>query len=221
MPLQIGDNSSEGWAGVKDIRVGGIAVNSVAIPKGKSWVELWRRNPYVVEITSDTTLLTPSWALYADIVMIGGGGGGAGGNGAVSNHGRGGKSGDWRAATRRVQPGQEIEFTIGLGGAGSKTEKGPGSIGGTTIFVHTNYSARAIGGEGGVGDGGSASAIGDDAGSYTHGDWQVTGGAGGAMNKSGQAPGGGGGGGQGRIFGKWSPGQSGGNGGAWVRFRSA
>src|SRR5699024_5544829 len=180
MPLQIGYNSSEGWRGVQDIRVDGAAVQFVAMPVGKTWLELWRRKPYVVEITSDTTLLTPSWALYADIVMIGGGGGGAGGNGAVSNHGRGGKSGDWRAATRLVQPGQEIEFTIGLGGAGSKTEKGPGSIGGTTIFVHTNYSARAIGGEGGVGGGGCASVIGDDAGSDTHGEWHGPGGAAGA-----------------------------------------
>src|SRR5699024_8587519 len=154
-------------------------------------------------VTGVQTCALPIWALYADIVMIGGGGGGAGGNGAVSNHGRGGKSGDWRAATRLVQPGQEIEFTIGLGGAGSKTEKGPGARGGTTLFVHTNYSARAIGGEGGVGDGGSASAIGDEAGSYSHADWQVTGGADGAMNKSGQAPGSGCGGGQGAVFGNW------------------
>lgn len=221
MPLQIGDNSSEGWTGVQDIRVDGAAVQLVAIPDGTSWVELWRRTPYVIEIISTRALRTPSWALYADVIMIGGGGGGAGGDGAVSNHGRGGKSGEWRGVTRLVQPGQALEFTIGLGGSGGRTEKASGARGGTTIFAHETYSARAIGGEGGTGTSNTENAKGDDAGRYTHGDWQVTGGTGGAIGKSGQTPGGGGGGGSGGIFGRWSPGQSGGSGGAWVRFRSA
>src|SRR5699024_12373106 len=126
MSLQIGDNSSEGWTGVQDIRVDGAAVQFVAMPVGKTWLELWRRKPYVVEITSDTTLLIPSWALYADIVMIGGGGGGAGGNGAVSNHGRGGKGGGGRAAARPVRRGQEIECTTGMRAPGGGVEKGTG-----------------------------------------------------------------------------------------------
>lgn len=221
MPLQIGDSSSEGWAGVKDIRVGGIAVNSVAMPKGKSWLELWRRDPHVIEIDSSTTLLSPSWALYVDVVIIGGGGGGAAGDGAVSNHGYGGNSGGYKSATRIVQPGQGLEFTIGLGGAGSKTEKGPGSIGGTTTFTHMDYSLDVTGGPGGRGTGTTANATGGDAWEYKLDGWNIMGAKGGAIDKPGQAPGAGGGGGSGGIFGRWSPGQAGGKGGAWVRFRSA
>lgn len=221
MPLQIGDSSSEGWAGVKDIRVDGKAVRLVAMPVGASWLELWRRNPHVVEIDSSTTLLTPSWALYVDIVILGGGGGGAAGDGAISNHGYGGNSGGYKSATRIVQPGQGLEFTIGLGGSGGRTEKASGSRGGTTVFSHKDYLLEAIGGPGGTGTGSTANATGGDAWEYKLDGWNIMGAKGGAIDKPGQAPGAGGGGGSGGIFGRWSPGQAGGKGGAWVRFRSA
>lgn len=194
---------------------------SVATYVGSSWVELWRRDPNVVEITSNTTLLIPSWAPYADIIMVGGGGGGAGGIGTVGAPGRGGKSGEWGSVTRAVLPGEELDFTIGVGGTGGQTERGKGGSGGTTRVFHTNFIADAIGGEGGIGSFNTEQAKGEDAGSFTHGDWQVTGGTGGAKDKEGQSPGGGGGGGKGGIFGNWWKGKPGGSGGAWVRFRSA
>lgn len=222
MPLQIGDNSSEKWRGVKDIRVDGAAVQSVAIPDGTSWVELWRRNPYVFQIVTDSTLVAPSWALYADVILLGGGGGGAGGDGGFSQNGRGGEAGDWRSTTRLVRPGDKLEFTIGLGGYGSQTEKGSGGAGGSTKFKHETYTNVAFGGAGGVGTSRSTiDAKGFDPGRHTFGDWQVTGGRGGSMDESGMTPGGGGGGGSGGTFGRWSPGQPGASGGAWVRYRSA
>lgn len=221
MPLQIGDDSTQGWRAVKDLRVGDLEVHTVVIPEGNSWVELWRRVPIDMEITSSTTLVTPTWALYADIILIGGGGGGAGGSGAVSNPGRGGKAGNWQGISRRVQPGQGMVFTIGAGGAGGNTESGTGGTGGTTSVALEDYSLRATGGAGGFGTQNSASARGEDALLYEQGTWRVTGGDGGTLGNAGQAPGGGGGGGAGGIFGRWSPGKPGGRGGAWVRFRSA
>lgn len=221
MPLQIGDDSSQGWRAVKDLRVGDLEVHAVVMPKGKSWVELWRRVPFEVEITSSQTLIIPTWALYADIILIGGGGGGAGGSGAVADSGRGGKAGNWRSISRHVQPGQGMVFTIGAGGAGGNTESGTGGTGGTTSVALEDYSLRATGGAGGVGTSTSANAKGEDALLYEHGTWRVEGGDGGTQGNAGQAPGGGGGGGAGGIFGRWKPGQAGGKGGAWVRFRSA
>lgn len=221
MALQIGDDSSQGWTTVKDLRAGGIYVQVVMVPEGNSWVELWRRTPYVMEISSNIILRAPSWALYADVVIIGGGGGGAGGDGAVANNGRGGNSALYKSATRNVHPGDELDFTIGLGGSGGRSEKASGSRGGTTEFVHKNYLLEATGGAGGTGTGTSADAKGVDSGRYTRDGWEIMGASGGTLNNPGQAPGAGGGGGSGGIFGKWSPGQPGGKGGAWVRFRSA
>lgn len=221
MPLQIWDNSQQGWRGVRAIRVDGADVMSVSTYVGSSWVYMWRRDPYIFEITSNTTLHSPSWALYADIIIIGGGGGGAGGNGANNNPGRGGKSGEWRGVTRAVRPGEELDFTIGLAGSGGQTESGSGGTGGTTKFVHMNFIEVALGGEGGIGTNNSSTANGEDAGSFTHDDWQVTGGIGGSLGELGRAPGGGGGGGKGGLFGRWSKGNLGSRGGAWVRFRSA
>ena len=221
MPLQIGDDSSQGWRAVKDLRVGDLEVHTVVIPKGKSWVELWRRVPFEVEITSSQTLIIPTWALYADIILIGGGGGGAGGSGAVADSGRGGKAGNWQGISRHVQPGQGMVFTIGAGGAGGNTESGTGGTGGTTSVALEDYSLRATGGAGGVGTSTSANAQGEDALIYEQGSWRVEGGDGGTQGNAGQAPGGGGGGGAGGVFGRWSPGKPGGRGGAWVRFRSA
>lgn len=224
MPLQIGDNSSEKWRGVQDIRADGADVQLVAIPDGTSWVELWRRKPYVIQIVSNTTLVTPSWALYADVILLGGGGGGAGGDGARAYNGRGGKGGEWASTTRLVRPGDKLDFTIGIGGSGSQTEKGPGGAGGSTKFKHETYTNVAFGGAGGVGT--SRSSI--DANGfnpvpvrYTFGDWEVGERVSGGMDNPGHAPGGGGGGGSGGVFGRWSPGQPGGGGGAWVRYRSA
>ena len=221
MPLQIGDDSSQGWRAVKDLRVGDLEVHTVVIPEGNSWVELWRRVPFEVATSSSQTLIVPTWALYADIILIGGGGGGAGGSGAVSDSGRGGKAGNWQGISRRVQPGQGMVFTIGAGGAGGATESGTGGTGGTTSVALEDYSLRATGGAGGVGTSTSANARGEDALFYEQGTWRVEGGDGGTQGNAGQVPGGGGGGGAGGIFGRWSPGKPGGRGGAWVRFRSA
>lgn len=224
MPLQIGDSSSEGWKSVQDIRVDGIAVNSVVKSEESSLVEVWRRNPTVIpviRIWKDSTILAPSWALYADVIIIGGGGGGAGGDGAASNSGYGGKSGKWFGITRLVRPGDEIEFTIGIAGRGGQTEKGVGIAGSSTTFIHSGYIGLAVGGTGGMSTGSSSKSTGEDAGSYTHNGWTVNGGKGGSRDYVGITPGGGGGGGSGGIFGRWSPGQNGGAGGAWVRFRSS
>lgn len=221
MPLQIGDDSTQGWRAVKDLRVGDLEVHTVLIPEGKSWVELWRRVPFDMQITSSTTLVTPTWALYTDIILIGGGGGGAGGSGAVSNSGRGGKAGNWQGAIRKAQPGEGIVFTIGAGGAGGNTESGSGGTGGTTSVTSSGYKINAYGGDGGVGTSTSANARGEDASNFDYGGMRATGGSGGTQGNVGQVPGGGGGGGAGGIFGRWSPGKPGGRGGAWVRFRSA
>ena len=219
MPLQIGDNSSEGWTGVQDLRVDGKTVRLVAMPVGASWLELWRRDPHVIEIDSSTTLLTPSWALYADVVIIGGGGGGAGGDGALAKSGNGGSAARYKSVTRIVQRGEALDFTIGIGGSGGRSEKASGARGGTTMFAHTDYSVGAIGGAGGTDVGGTSS--GDDTGKYTRDGWEIMGAKGGIVGYPGEAPGAGGGGGPGGFFGKWKPGQAGGKGGAWVRFRSA
>lgn len=193
---------------------------SVLTHNGTSWVELWRKTPYVVEITSSTTVIVPKWALYADYILIGGGGGGAGGNGAVSNHGRGGTAGHWQGVSREVKPGQGLDFTIGAGGAGGGTESGSGDNGGTTYVASPDYKISAYGGSGGVGTSTTANAKGKDATYYVLKDWTVYGGEGGTLDNPGNAPGGGGGGGSGGIFGRWSRGKPGGSGGAWVRFRS-
>lgn len=221
MPLQIGDDSTQGWRAVTDLRVGDLEVHAVVIPEGNSWVELWRRVPFDMEITSSTTLLTPTWALYVNIILLGGGGGGAGGSGAINAPGRGGSAGSWQGTIRKARPGEGLVFTIGAGGAGGKTEKGSGSTGGTTSVTSSGYTMKAYGGAGGLGTGSTSTAKGEDALKFDYGGIQATGGDGGTMGNAGQAPGGGGGGGAGGVFGSWKPGQAGGKGGAWVRFRSA
>lgn len=221
MPLQIGDDSSQGWRAVKDLRVGDLEVHAVVIPEGNSWVELWRRVPFDVEMTSSQTLIVPTWAVYVNIILLGGGGGGAGGNGANNAPGRGGSAGSWQGTIRKVQPGEGLVFTIGAGGAGGRTEKASGGTGGTTSVTSSGYTMKAYGGAGGLGTGSTSTAKGEDASKFDYGGMQATGGSGGTMGNVGETPGGGGGGGAGGIFGKWSPGKPGGRGGAWVRFRSA
>src|SRR5690625_5276231 len=115
MPLQTGPDASQAWRAVEDLLEADVEIHAVLIPAGNSWVELWRRVPFDMEITSSTTLVTPTWALYADIILIGGGGGGAGGSGAINAPGRGGSAGSWQGAIRKAQPGEGLVFTIGAG----------------------------------------------------------------------------------------------------------
>lgn len=225
MPIQIGNSdSSTGWSPLADLRVGGEQINQVVVPQGDSQIELWRRNPeFWGPFTSDIEVFAPTWAMYADIVLLGAGGGGAGGEPFA--YGNGGMAGKWSSTVWAMAPGRGLQIDVGGGGAGGPVGNGyPGGNGGQTkvTAADRDWSVTAAGGAGA----GTAAAgnprLGEAAGSYqvttTSATWNLSGGGSAERNVDGKSPGGGGGGGTSGP--NRTAGRKGGNGAVWIRFRS-
>lgn len=153
------------------------------------------------------------------------GAGGAGGGSDQNNRsGEGGGAGGYTTSTFMVTAGQNINYSIGIGGIGSTTN---GTNGGNTTFLSLvanggfggDKNGDAIKGKGGAASGGTTNLSGGDGGSGGSGiggkgGSAPNGGAGGTGNgdsngEAGSAPGGGGGGGERNGGGN----RSGGNGG--------
>ncbi|WP_446661750.1 glycine-rich domain-containing protein [Corynebacterium variabile] len=211
MPLRVG--TSTGSTVPKDIRVGATLVKSVRVGTATGAVELWRRADDTLAaftvVTADTTVIVPAWAGYVDAVAIGGGGGGHGGFAVISQRGRGGAAGQWANTSGIVSPGASLTVSIGVGGA-AETDGGS-----TTITA----AGTALVSAGGGANSGMSNYVGGTPAPYTAFGFTFTGGSGGGVDTAGGAPGGGGGGGSGDVV-SLRPGQPGGRGQVWLRFRS-
>lgn len=224
MPLQLG--SSGGWAPLKNLSAGSTPVVSAILATENGLVELWRSTPGLpAPVTENGRIAAPAWALYADLILIGGGGGGSGGNGGNGAGGSKGSPGEWSQTSRVMKPGLELIVSIGAGGKGGTANNvGPGSPGGTTKVSASDSSwmLSAAGGAPGVGTStGQGDAYAPSLYRFTGGGepWEVTGGGAGRYNLNGPIPGGGGGQGDGGIFNGAQAGRPGGRGQVWVRFR--
>lgn len=224
MPLQLG--SSGGWVPLKNLAAGSTPVVSAILATENGLVELWRSTPWTpAPITVSGRITVPAWALYSDLILIGGGGGGSGGNGGNGIGGSKGSPGAWAQTTWIMKPGRELIIAIGAGGAGGTANNvGPGSAGGATkvTFSDQSWSLTASGGAPGVGTStGQGDAVAPSLYKFTGGGdpWEVTGGGAGRYNLNGPIPGGGGGQGDGGIFNGAQAGRPGGRGQVWVRFR--
>lgn len=166
---------------------------------------------------------TPWWATAVDCVYIGGGNGGNGGSGSVSwNHGTGGRSAPWVSGTF-VPSHAETVVLAGLGGAGASERESPGSWGGASSVALPNQAPPLGQSRPPVQPSGYGDHWGQSPGNHTAFDRSFTGGSGGDRGNPGypgSAPGAGGGGGNGGTFLAGRPGGRGGDGYAWIRFRS-
>lgn len=163
----------------------------------------------------------PWWAVFVDFVIIGGGNGGNGGSGSVSwNHGTGGSSAPWVSGSGPVDLPATARVTVGTGGDGAASRETTGGRGNASLlnFVAVASASRAPSQPSGYGD-----HWGQSPGNHTAFDRTFTGGSGGDRGNPGypgSAPGAGGGGGNGGTFTNGRPGGRGGDGYAWIRFRS-
>lgn len=170
----------------------------------------------------------PSWARYADVVLIGGGHGGNAGNSGTSAFGPGGTASAWVTSTwdLRSPVVTAVSVTVGDGGAGGQTPSQIGSDGQPTTASTGGHTLTSPGGStvtstrtagspgdvtyggvlhvGGVGAAGSGSVSGSGA----------------QPGASSTAPGAGGPGGLGGFVGQYQRGGPGTRGQAWIKFRS-
>ena len=168
--------------------------------------------------------LLPAWAVYVDLIGIGGGGAGQGE--LLANEGVGGAAGSWNATVLTVgntgtdiPAGAIITVTVGSGGSGPTPYFTDGNSGTATTFSWTDASSTphtltCAGGAGGSGIG--FYYFGHSPGNETHNGVTYVGGAVAGQGDAGNAPGGGGGGAPFFLFGG-----AGGNGGGWIVARAS
>ena len=165
------------------------------------------------------TVPVPWWASSMDVVIIGAGEKGRDGTKSITggSHGDGGKSGAWVVKTIALTPSEDAVVRIGKGNSTSPHATDvilPGVGGQPDVRVHDGEGTRTPNAASG---GGSVTPRSRTEYNQTH-----TGGAGGSIDYPGGHPGGGGGGGKGsNLLGNPTPGQPGGDGYVWLRFRSA
>lgn len=217
MPLNVGGED------VTNIQVGATPVQSVHAGA----VEVWRRlvpgiDGYT-QLATATTVTSPTWARFVDIIALGAGSGGVRGNSGNTNAGEGGNAGAWKAVIWSVAPGVRITAAIGVGGDGGTSSSTSGKAGGsTTVAISDGPSVTAGGGAAVTKQ--DNSKTGHSPGAYSHttpfDSVTVTGGGEVGMNTAGAWPGGGGGGGGGGVLGNASDGKPGASGIVWYRFRA-
>lgn len=143
-----------------------------------------------------------SWSVPAGVTRLyveawgAGGGGGFGATGGV--HGGGGGSGGGAVKVWAVTPGGTVNYTVGGGGAGGiGPSDANGAAGGNTTVTIGATTITGTGGQGGIGNGGTAGQGGDVsgsshdvafAGSFGQGGVSGHGGIGGTNPRSGQGP---------------------------------
>ena len=186
--------------------------------------EIWRRDPAYVDVSASGTHTAPSFAVYADVGVLGAGGGGAtGDNGSSTANGEGGNAAVWQYQTITVNPGDVLNFTIGNGGAGATgATKRSGTAGGSSSVTGPGLSLTSSGGSPGIGTTANRDSTGHGASSYTAPNGaEFPGSSDVGADTNGSTPGGGGGGGSyPGWFGTVRPGRNGGNGAGRIRWRS-
>lgn len=160
----------------------------------------------------------PWWAVSMDVVMIGAGEKGRDGTKSITGgtDGAGGRSGAWAVKTIALPQSTDAVVRVGKGTATAPHATEvilPGVGGQADVRVHDGEGTRTANNRS---EGGHVTPI-----TRTEFDNYHSGGHGGGRNNVGAHPGGGGGGGQGSgLVGNPTSGRDGGDGYAWLRFRS-
>lgn len=219
MPISIGDTLLIGGVdGPVNKYINGISLGDV---------QVWASDPRTDLFAETQSVLPPTWAYWADYVILPAGGGGGAGEGGLSRSGIGGYTGTWLTGTFIV-PSSSLGLTLGAGGIGGQSEGGgkgaPGSSGGTTsINGPGGLIASAPGGRGGEGaNSGGSGQNGKTISPQTLSAFGETfaAGSGGTGNAGTGGIGAGGAGGNGGIFGSFTKGGTGGPARIWLRWRS-
>lgn len=190
---------------------------------------VWKKNSTQYVFTESGSIAIPSYAVFLDLVLIGGGASGMTGSGASGIAGAGGAAGQWLGVT--LERGVNLPWstknaviTVGAGAPFADDSDFASSIPGSPSAVSLTgvSSIVALGGSGRRSENVKE---GQSAGSYPWENQLYVGGAGGITSGSvaeetGKAPGGGGAGGAGGYFGSRARGRPGGRGQVWVKFRS-
>lgn len=190
---------------------------------------VWKKNSTQYVFTESGSIDIPTYAVFVDLVLVGGGASGRTGNGASGSPGIGGKAGQWVGVT--LERGVELPWstksmmvTVGAGGTfpANHNDAGPTLGSPSAVSLAGVSSIVALGGQGHRGDGIPVKQAGEDAGDF---DWEgqrYIGGKGGRSSNGwyGLAPGGGGAGGNGGFLDQKVRGWPGGRGQVWVKFRS-
>lgn len=169
----------------------------------------------ILSQTTDTYTTSGSWTVPAGVtsitVQVWGAGGAGGGSTANNQGGSGGGGGAYSTRVIAVTPGQNIPFTVGVGGLGVAGANGGNGTASTILTLTANGGTGGGANRGAIGTGGTATGgttnttggngvIGDNRG--RDGGNGANGGAGGAGNingangNNGSTPGGGGSGGE-------------------------
>ena len=190
---------------------------------------VWKKNSTQHVFTKSGSITIPKYAVFVDLVLIGGGASGMTGDGIIGGNGAGGAAGQWVGVT--LERGVNLPWsttnaviTVGEGGPFAVDDDLAPSIPGSPSAVSLTgvSSIVALGGSGRRSENLKA---GQSAGNYDFGGQHYVGGAGGIPNgtvaeETGKAPGGGGSGGSGGYFSSRARGRPGGRGQVWVKFRS-
>ena len=171
------------------------------------------------------TVPFPSWANYADTILMSGGGGGHQG-GSIGIGGAGGNSGNW--VTNTWQRGTDfntaedptLSVTVGAAGSGGSGNGGNGGNSSVTLPATTGFASDTVTSTGGAGSTSldilGLAHSGHTPGNITyHGVTYVGGAQQDTYGADGSAPGGGGAGGNWILF---QPGGDGAPGAVWIRF---
>ena len=195
------------------IYLGGLA-DAVYMGSELVW-SAYRESTDVYVIAGSQSVVIPSWAKWARVVVLGGGGGGSGGDTALNRNGKGGKAGRWNSGTLDLSGAPEMEIVVGAGGAaGPKNEVG--TAGGASSVGVGSLMVSGAGGAAGVHASISGDTWGESPGNYTAFGQTFVGGGQANMNAAANPPGGGGGGGSGGFFGSGNAGNAGARGQVWV-----
>lgn len=225
MGFILGNSESQtGWSPIKDLSIEGKEVSSIQYCTNSGLVEVWRKDTQLYVLDKDDTLRCPPWAIYADIITLGGGGGGSGGSDANAD-GNGGSPGAWRSTVWAMIPGRILSVKVGTGGAGGAGGKAASGSPGTLSQVTLDDRDWVVSSEGGAGGTGTGGSPGKSPGGFAfinYGDrMDLVGGAEQSNTSTdGNGPGGGGGPGKGALLYGSKAGGNGAPGRVWVRFRS-
>lgn len=212
MPVYAGTGS--GAAEVSHIP----GVSAIYAGTGTGTAEVWvdyRESAHVFDLSGIRWLDIPSWARWAQVVVLGGGGGGSGGDSALNRRGNGGKAGTWHSGTLGLSGATQVKITVGSGGSAGPKDK-TGTNGGASSATVSGYTVTAPGGAAGAHASQSGDSLGQSPGNYTAFGQTFVGGGQAGLQAAGSPPGGGGGQGRGGIFGNGTAGGPGAPGRVWV-----
>ncbi|AOE44421.1 hypothetical protein SEA_LASTRESORT_8 [Gordonia phage LastResort] len=208
--------------------VGDVALARIYVGDVLVWEPVPLDEIHLLTTVGTTNIPIPSWAKFADVVLVGGGRGGNAGNSGANIPGMGGLASAWVTGTwdLRGQSVTSVSVTVGAGGNGGQSGSQAGSAGQATTASNGVHSLTAIGASGTMGSRDAGSPGNVTYGGVTHIGGVGAPGSGAAAGGGSQPgaestpPGAGGPGGWGGFFGSYQRGGPGARGQAWIKFRS-